>query len=119
MIPMRVLITGATGFVGGHLAEALLKRPAMELFALCRKTAWTPEWAHLADRIPLHTADLVEATNLSGTLAAIRPDWIFHLAAYAHVGQSSHEPDLAWKTNRDRTRKLYHALAAWRSNPRL
>ena len=118
-ISMRILITGATGFVGGHLAEALFVRGSAELFALCRKNVWPAEWSHLAARIPLHTRDLVEAIDLTSILSEIRPDWIVHLAAYAHVGQSFREADLVWRTNLDGTRRLYDAVAGWGGKPRI
>src|SRR5437764_12278893 len=116
---MRILITGATGFVGGHLAEALLARGGGELHGLSRKTDWPAEWAHLAGRVRLHTLDLVAGPGLDGLLAAVRPDWIVHLAAFAHVGQSFTDPDSAWATNLGATRRLYDATAAWGGKPRV
>src|SRR5262245_61687266 len=107
---MRILITGATGFVGGHLAEALLARGETQLFGLCRKSSWPTEWAHLADRVKLHTHDLVDSSGVAGAVAEIRPDWVFHLAGYAHVGNSFKEPDKTWQANLDGTRRLLTAL---------
>ena len=40
----RVLITGVTGFAGGHLAEALLARGGVEVFGLSRHGQWPQEW---------------------------------------------------------------------------
>ncbi|MFL5341957.1 MAG: GDP-mannose 4,6-dehydratase [Gemmataceae bacterium] len=108
---MRILITGATGFVGGHLAEALLARGGVELFGLCRKTSWPPESAHLAAHVPLLTSDLLDSSQVAAIVAEARPNWVFHLAAYAHPGGSLHEPDLVWRTNLDGTRRLLSALS--------
>jgi nucleoside-diphosphate-sugar epimerase len=35
----RVLVTGATGFVGSHILEALMRRDGIELIAACRDTS--------------------------------------------------------------------------------
>src|SRR5438874_6275033 len=107
---MRVLITGATGFVGGHLAEALLAR-GDEVSGLNRRPFWPAEWRHLEGRVPVFGADLVVSTNLGDALADLRPDWIIHLAGYAHAGQSFREPDRAWTGNLETTRRLYDAVA--------
>src|SRR5438105_4526894 len=109
---MRILITGATGFVGGHLAEALLARGGGELHGLSRKAEWPPEWAHLAGRVRLHAIDLIAAPGLDGLLAEVQPDWVVHLAAFAHVGQSFKAADQAWATNLGATRRLYDAIAS-------
>jgi len=69
---MRVLITGGTGFIGSHLAEALTASGA-EVFALVR------------DPAKLRFLQGVRATLLRGDLAAVpalppRLDRVFHLA---------------------------------------
>jgi len=116
---MRILITGATGFAGGHLVEALLKRGGDELHGLCRRAAWPPEWAHLNGRVALNHADLIMATDLAETLARIKPEWIFHLAGYADNGRSIKEPDEAWAGNLTATKNLYDAVTRWGGKPRI
>ena len=38
-MPTRVLVPGATGFLGSNILKALLRRPELELVAACRTPA--------------------------------------------------------------------------------
>jgi GDP-4-dehydro-6-deoxy-D-mannose reductase len=49
----------------------------------------------------------------------IRPDQVFHLAGYAHVGRSFQEADAAWAGNLGATRNLYQAIESWGGRPRI
>jgi GDP-4-dehydro-6-deoxy-D-mannose reductase len=116
---MRILITGITGFAGGHLAEALLARGEVKLHGLSRKAQWPAEWQHLTGKIQLHSGDLASSAELDSQLRSIEPEWIFHLAGYAHAGRSFSEADAAWQGNLQATRNLYDAVARWGGRPRI
>src|SRR5262245_60542974 len=116
---MRILVTGITGFAGGHLAEALLASGGAQVFGLSRRREWPPEWRHLAGRVALHPADLCDTDAVAGILKQVQPDRIYHLAGYAHVGKSVQEPDAAWDGNLTATRRLYDAVAHWGGRPRI
>jgi GDP-4-dehydro-6-deoxy-D-mannose reductase len=116
---MITLVTGATGFAGGHLAEALLSRPEDRVVGVSRKTAWPDEWSHLEGRVELRECDVCERGALSAILAEVRPERIYHLAGYAHVGRSFQEPEAAWEGNLTATRGLYEAVARWGGRPRI
>ena len=73
---MSVLVTGASGFIGDHLLEAL--KPAGQPISL-RDSGW------------------------SKTLASHRPAAIIHLAGYAHARGSEEE---IWRVNADGTKSL-------------
>jgi GDP-4-dehydro-6-deoxy-D-mannose reductase len=116
---MRILVTGVTGFVGGHLAEALLARPGVELHGLSRRARWGEEWRHLEGRARLWSCDLCDAAGLRARLADIRPEFVYHLAAYANPGQSFRDPEAAWDSNLTATRRLYDAVVQWGGRPRI
>jgi GDP-4-dehydro-6-deoxy-D-mannose reductase len=116
---MRILVTGITGFAGGHLAEALLERGGAEVHGLSRGGDWPPAWGHLAGRVALHGCDLADRARLAAVVDAVRPDQVYHLAGYPHVGQSLREPDAAWSGNLAATRSLYEVLARWGGRPRV
>ena len=82
---MRVLITGASGFVGGWLAGACTQRGDYVL-GLSRSGALS---AASGDGVAL---DLGDAPALTRLLAEFEPTVIFHLAALSHVGRSWQDP---------------------------
>jgi len=102
---MRILITGITGFVGGHLAEALEGSHAIAGIS----------------RTPgvFHTADLLDAAGLDRVLAQVRPEWIFHLAGFANTGASFKVPAAAWRDNLTATLSLYDAVNRSGLRPRI
>lgn len=114
---MRILITGITGFVGGHLVEALA--PAGHtLFGLSRGW-WPPALAHLAGVAELVPGELADPARVEAALALARPDWVLHLAGYANPGRSFQEPDRCWHDNLNATRSLYDAIARTGLRPRV
>jgi GDP-4-dehydro-6-deoxy-D-mannose reductase len=113
---MRTLITGATGFVGGHLAECLLAA-GDEVHGLARRSAWPVELQHLAARVALHAGELLDTDRIATYLDQIRPDRIAHLAGYADAGGSFRDPDGAWAGNLAATRSLYDAVARSGQSP--
>ncbi len=93
-----VLVTGADGFMGSHLTDALCHLGA-NVLAFVRATssgALNNIW-HLRDRITVKFADLTDKTSVDYLVkeelkqAPDRP-FVFHLGAQAHVGESWHRP---------------------------
>jgi dTDP-glucose 4,6-dehydratase len=92
-----VLVTGADGFMGSHLTDALCHLGA-NVHAFVRATssgALNNIW-HLRGSLKVHFADLTDKTSIDYLLRELThaPDrpYIFHLAAQAHVGESWHRP---------------------------
>jgi GDP-4-dehydro-6-deoxy-D-mannose reductase len=114
----RTLVTGATGFAGGHLVEALLAR-GDAVVGLSRRGQWPASGGRLAGRVPLRACDLCDPAGLEGVLRDVQPERVYHLAGYPHVGRSFREPDEAWAGNLVATRRLYDAVVRWGGRPRL
>lgn len=115
---MRALVTGITGFAGGHLAEALLHR-GVEVAGLSRSGSWPAELCFLRDRVALHACDLRDTSAVEGLVRRLCPDQIYHLAGYTNAGRSFAENDAAWEGNLSATRSLYQAIERWGSRPRI
>ncbi|HTU22513.1 MAG TPA: GDP-mannose 4,6-dehydratase [Gemmataceae bacterium] len=116
---MRILITGVTGFAGGHLAEALLAEGGHRLAGVARRSVWPESWSHLASQVELHGCDVCVCEEVEKILHAVQPERIFHVAGYPYVGRSFHEPDAAWRGNLTATRSLYDAVTRWGGRPRI
>lgn len=116
---MRCLITGANGFIGGHMAEALLAEGGHVLAGIGKSAAWPEACRHLGEHIPLTALELSNTAGIESLLRAFQPDWIFHFAGYANTGRSFKEPDLCWADNVDGTRSLYRAVQASGLAPRI
>jgi CDP-glucose 4,6-dehydratase len=107
----RVLVTGHTGFKGAWLCEWLLA-----LGAEVHGVALAPEERSLFGSLGLerrlqHTLlDVREGGDLLMHVAALRPDYIFHLAAQPIVRLSYREPIATFETNVLGTANLLEAV---------
>jgi UDP-glucose 4-epimerase len=72
----RVLVTGASGFIGGHLVHRLMLEGA-EVHAVQRR-AVSPD---TRSGPQVHVLDLTDGEALRAALRLIRPDIVFHAAA--------------------------------------
>jgi GDP-4-dehydro-6-deoxy-D-mannose reductase len=116
---MRILVTGATGFAGGHLVEALLAQGGDALVGVARKPVWPDVWGHLVGEVELRACDVGQQASMAAILRDVRPEQIYHLAGYPHVGRSFQEPEAAWEGNLRATRSLYEAVVNWGGRPRI
>jgi GDP-4-dehydro-6-deoxy-D-mannose reductase len=107
---MRVLITGGTGFAGSHLAEHLLGQDH-EVILLARPEGRSRSAQHLHSRVRVVPADLVDFAGLHRALDEIRPQRIYHLAAFSSAVESTRNPRGCYGINFEGTLNL---LEAWR-----
>jgi GDP-4-dehydro-6-deoxy-D-mannose reductase len=86
---MRVVVTGANGFVGPHLIEHLT---ACGDEVLCLLGPGKPVPAG-------RVVDLLDANALRGAIAPFAPDALVNLAGMSHVSQSHAQPLEAFRIN--------------------
>ena len=113
-----VLVTGADGFMGSHLTDALVEIGA-NVHALVRATSSGAlnNIGHLRKQLKVHFADLTDKTSLDYLVKALRdvPDkpYVFHLGAQAHVGESWHRPYETVMANTIGTLNLLQSVVDW------
>jgi GDPmannose 4,6-dehydratase len=95
MFMKRALITGVTGQDGSHLAEWLLGK-GYEVHGIVRRSSTEnfERIAHLAERIDLHQADLLDQLSLIDVLRTVDPHEVYNLAAMSFVPTSWKQPVL-------------------------
>src|SRR5690348_14384749 len=76
----RVIVTGATGFVGASLTRRLV-RDGHDVHLIVRTEHRPRRIEDIRQDVQIHVADLTSAPALEAIVETIRPDWIFHLAA--------------------------------------
>jgi UDP-glucuronate 4-epimerase len=97
----KVIVTGAAGFIGSHVVEALLARGDVVVGIDNFDTFYDPDLkrANLADAMlhpsfELVEADVRDAAAMRRVIDAFHPDAIMHLAARAGVRPSIQDPAL-------------------------
>lgn len=89
---MRVLLTGATGFIGSHLLR-LLARAGCEVAAVIRPGADTRRIADLDGRYRPVRAGMEDAAAIAADLDGWKPDLALHFAWYTVPGKYFSAPE--------------------------
>ncbi len=92
------VVTGADGFMGSHLTEALVTLGAnVVAFVRATSSGALNNISHLRQDLTVVFADLTDRTSIDYLVRdhlVTAPDkpYVFHLGAQAHVGESWHRP---------------------------
>jgi len=105
----NILITGASGFVGGFLAEELLKSPENNIFGTYLVDE-SREKSLVKDKITFIKTDMMDRAQIDHLLEQSKPDYIYHLAAAASVGASFSDPIGTFHSNIDAEINLFESL---------
>lgn len=107
----RVLVTGASGFIGSHLTRRLVDEGA-DVHALTSAVSavYPARLVGLRDRLTLHEGNLIDRSAMDAVVARARPEIVWHLGAYTHVGKSWQRVDECIQANVQGTVNLLQAL---------
>jgi dTDP-glucose 4,6-dehydratase len=105
----RVLVTGATGFIGRHLCRALTGAGA-GVTVLCRPGAVLPPFEDPKGACERIEGDLRDADRLRAVVPAVGASHVFHLAAATSVARGFQTAQDMIQTNVQGTVNLLEAL---------
>ncbi len=114
-----VLVTGADGFMGSHLTDALVELDAnVHAFVRATSSGALNNIGHLRGRLKVHFADLTDRTSVDYLVRELKQTardrpYVFHLGAQAHVGESWHRPYETVMANTVGTLNLLQSVVDW------
>jgi len=109
-----ILITGISGFVGGHFSQFLLeKKSDYIIYGVSRSK---PKWDFIQKKdkifhsITFKQCDLLDSAKINKLIIDIQPDYILHLASFSSVAQSWKEPLTSFLNNTNAFLNLVEAV---------
>jgi len=108
----KILITGGTGFIGSHLAQALAAKNQLTLVSRIKPK-------HSPRGIGTYYTIDIGSSNFHTLLKRGNFDYIFHLAAQSDPGFSVREPKEDFQRNVVHTIHLLETLRVLRKKPKL
>jgi len=94
----KVLITGATGFIGSHLTRKLIDE-GFEVGIIKRENSDVWRIRDLMNKLSIYNADLRDLHEVSEAISNFKPNVVFHLATYYAVEHKPQEISLMVDTN--------------------
>jgi GDP-4-dehydro-6-deoxy-D-mannose reductase len=114
---MKVLITGATGFIGSYLMELCAAQGDDVTGTSLQPTTRPEDTAAFADRT--RRMDINGFEQVLSVLRDVKPDVIYHLAAQSYPALSWSAPIETFNTNVIGSTNLFEAVKALGLNPRI
>lgn len=113
---MRILVTGALGYMGQHLCWTLCEDQNVELHGSYRTKRF-----HASDkRCQLHQLDLDDAGATTKLIQHLQPHQIYHLAGNIHAGRTTgSDVRTSWNDNLIGTLNLFDACVTAKLSPHI
>ena len=95
---MNYLVTGGSGFIGGHLVDELLRtEPNCTIKVIDNKSSGQQFYEAQDKRVTYYDVDICDFDNLESLFKNV--DYVFHFAAEARIGPCIENPVMACMTN--------------------
>ena len=108
---MKILVTGACGYIGSHFVKRALDRyPTVEITALDNLSEGHREAIPDNSRVEYFNGDINNLVETRKLLARKRPDVVVHFAANAYVGESQENPFKYFDNNVIGSLNLFKAM---------
>ncbi len=111
---MRILVTGATGFVGRYLSSLLLSRHHEVWGTFLQRDS-----GDLPASLQLLHCDLRDFSSVRSAVQQVRPQQVYHLAALSSVRDSFEDAKSVYEANFWGTLNLLEAIRMFRPFPRV
>jgi GDP-4-dehydro-6-deoxy-D-mannose reductase len=114
------VVTGISGFVGGHLAEHLIAEGDL-VVGLSASGRWPANLTHLEKSVRIEKFNLIDhaEADLAELLRRKQPEVIYHLAAQSNPQVSLSDPRGTWTLNLGASLNLLEAVKASGQKPRV
>ena len=104
----RILVTGGTGFIGAAVVNKLIDQGCyVNIISLSKKSIWRIDDN---SNYKLFKIDLRNPKKVKKCIKNIKPEIIFHLAAYINPEQDFYNIDKAFSINFNGTKNLLQSL---------
>ncbi len=114
----KALITGVAGFAGSHLAEYLLSQK-ISVSGFFYSGYSKANVSHIENKIDLIACDVTNKKELESKVIQIKPDYVFHLAAFSSPAESFKTPRQTLENNILGELNLLEALVKIKSKARV
>jgi GDP-4-dehydro-6-deoxy-D-mannose reductase len=89
----KILVTGASGFAGSHLLDYLISNNVDNICGTYYSNSGIENLEKIKDKIELFQVDLTDEKQTQELIEKIKPDLIYHLAAFASAAGSFSSPN--------------------------
>ena len=104
---MRILIIGASGFIGRYVSRRLSDTLAHNVFGTCRSEPV------VGNAVTWLRIELTESNTMEEAFAVAQPEVVLHLAAMADVGTAERERERAMAVNSTATAVIARLCEQW------